>query len=190
LKQKIALPTFIVMKKQNTLMALAAGAGLAGLAYVLWPKNRIPKTAIVEPFDKNRYMGIWQEIARLPNRIEKNLKNLTDEYSLNEDGTIKVITKAYNFEKNKPVEAEGTIKFAGRDTRGKMKAAYYLPIYLDYNLLDIDADYRYALVSGNSLDYLWIISREDSIPVDIRYRFLSKASGLGFDITKLEWMSA
>jgi len=170
-------------------MALAAGAGLAGLAYILWPKKRIPASAVVEPFHKEKYVGLWQEIARLPNRVEKNLKNLTDEYSLKEDGNIKVITRAYNFEKNKPVEAEGTIKFAGRDTRGKMRAFYTLPIRLDYNILDIDATYRYALISGNSTDHLWIISRESNIPVDIRHRFLSKAADLGFDITKLEWMN-
>ena len=176
------------MKKEKWLIALAAGAGAAGLAYALWPKNNIPKTAIVQPFDKHKYMGLWNEVARLPNRIEKNLKNLTDEYKLNDDGTIKVITRAYNFDKNKPVEAEGRARFVGSDTRGKMKVSYYLPIYLDYNVLDIAADYQYALVSGNSLDHLWIISRENTIPDDIKMRFLDKATSIGFDVTKLEWM--
>ena len=99
------------MKKQNWLIALAAGAGAAGLAYALWPKNKIPKGAIVQPFDKHKDLGLWNEVARLPNRIEKNLKNVTDEYSLNDDGSIAVITRAYNFDKNKPVEAEGKAKF-------------------------------------------------------------------------------
>ncbi|MBS1503431.1 MAG: lipocalin family protein [Bacteroidetes bacterium] len=175
-------------KKEKWLVAIAAGVGAAGLAYALWPKNKIPKSAIVQPFDKNRYMGLWNEVARLPNSIEKNLKNLTDEYSLSEDGTIKVVTRAYDFDKNKPVEATGKIKFAGSETLGKLKASYFLPIYLDYNILDIDEGYNYALVSGNSLNYLWIISRESTIPTGIRTRFLSKASELGFDITKLEWM--
>ncbi len=176
------------MKKKNTLIAIAAGAGLAGLAYALWPKNKIPKSAIVDPFDKNKYMGLWYEVARLPNRIEKNLQNLTEEYSLKEDGTIKVITRAYDFEKNKPVQAEGTIKFTGPETRGKLKVAYFLPIFLDYNVLDVDDDYQYALVSGNSMDYLWLLSRENNIPDEIRHRFLEKATSLGFDVGQLEWM--
>ena len=75
------------MKKEKWLIALAAGAGAAGLAYALWPKNKIPASAIVQPFDKNKYLGNWNEVARLPNRIEKNLKDLTEEYSLNEDGS-------------------------------------------------------------------------------------------------------
>ncbi|HJP62654.1 MAG TPA: lipocalin family protein [Mucilaginibacter sp.] len=176
------------MKKEKWIVAAAAGAGLAGLAYALWPKSKIPVGAIVQPFDKHKYMGLWNEIARLPNRIEKNLKNLTEEYSLNDDGSVKVVTRAYNFDKNKPVEADGQAKFTGPDTRGKLKVSYYLPIYMDYNVLDVDSNYRYAMVSGNSFDYLWIISRENSIPDEIKTRFLYKATALGFDVSKLEWM--
>lgn len=175
-------------KQQKWLVAIAAGAGAAGLTYALWPKSKIPKNAIVQPFDKKRYMGLWNEIARLPNRIEKNLKNVTDEYDLNDDGTISVITRAYDFDKNKPVEATGKGRFTGPETMGKFKVAYFLPIYLNYNVLDIDGDYKHAMVSGNSLDYLWIISRENSIPDEIRERFLVKAIGLGFDVSKLQWM--
>jgi apolipoprotein D and lipocalin family protein len=176
------------MKKEKWLVALAAGAGAAGLAYVLWPKSKIPNSAIVQPFDKNKYLGLWREAARLPNRIEKNLRDLTEEYSLREDGTIKVITRAYNFDKNKPVEAEGRAKFVGPDTRGKLKVAYFLPVHLDYNVLDVDDDYQYALVSGSSLEYLWMLSRDNSLPEEIKNRFLEKAMALGFDVTKLEWM--
>jgi len=176
------------MKKEKWLIALAAGATAAGLAYALWPTSNIPREAIVQPFDKKKYMGLWHEVARLPNRIEKNLKNLTETYSLSEDGTIKVVTRAYNFDKNKPVEATGKAKFAGPETRGKLKVKYTLPISLDYNVLDVDAKYRYALVSGNSLGYLWILSRENTIPDEVRERFMAKATNLGFDVDKLEWM--
>lgn len=176
------------MKKEKWILAAAAGAGLAGLAYALWPKNKIPKNAIVSPFDKTRYMGIWHEVARLPNMIEKNLKDLTEEYIPNADGTIKVITRAYNTEKNKPVEAHGELKFKGSETRGKLGVSYYLPIYLDYNVLAVDEHYQYALVSGNSLSYLWILSRDGNITEEIKSHFLEKALALGFDTWKLEWL--
>jgi apolipoprotein D and lipocalin family protein len=176
------------MKKNTTLITIVAGAAVAGLAYALWPKGKIPKSAIFEPFDKNKYLGLWHEVARLPNMIEKNLRDLTETYSLNDDGTIKVITRAYNFDKNKPVVASGTAKFTGADTRGQLKVAYFVPVYLDYNILDVDDDYQYALVSGSNLSFLWILSRENNIPVDIKERFLAKAAGLGFDVSKLEWM--
>ncbi len=148
----------------------------------------MPSSAIVDPFDKERYLGKWNEVARLPNLIEKDLRDLTEEYSLNGDGTITVITRAFNPVKNKPVEATGTLKFKGAETRGQMEVAYYLPIYLDYNVLDIDEHYQNALVSGNSMNYLWLLSRESSMPEEMKQQFLQKAMSLGFEIDQLEWM--
>jgi apolipoprotein D and lipocalin family protein len=176
------------MKKGKILIGVVAAAGVAGIAYALWPKKKVPASAIVDPFDKERYLGKWNEVARLPNLIEKDLRDLTEEYSLNEDGTIKVVTRAFNPVKNKAVEATGTIKFKGSETRGQLEVAYFLPIYLDYNILDMDENYNYALVSGRGMGYLWLISRESSMPEEMKQRFLQKATGLGFDISKLEWM--
>lgn len=177
-----------MMKKGKAIIAVAAAAGATGIAYALWPKKKIPASAIVEPFNKDRYLGKWNEVARLPNLIEKDLRDLTEEYVDNEDGTIKVITRAFNPVKNKAVEATGTIKFKGLETRGQLEVAYFLPIYLDYNILDIDENYQYALVSGSGLGYLWLLSRESSMPEEMKQRFLQKSSTLGFDISKLEWM--
>ncbi|SDE63825.1 apolipoprotein D and lipocalin family protein [Mucilaginibacter pineti] len=176
------------MKKGKAWIGVAAAAGTAGIAYALWPKKKVPASAIVDPFNKEMYLGKWNEVARLPNLIEKDLRDLTEEYTQNEDGTIQVVTRAFNPIKNKPVEATGTIKFRGAETRGQLEVAYYLPIYLDYNVLDIDDNYQYALVSGNSMNYLWLLSRESSMPEEMKQRFLQKATALGFDISRLEWM--
>ena len=170
------------------MIAVAAAAGVAGIAYALWPKKKVPASAVVDPFDKERYLGKWNEVARLPNLIEKDLRDLTEDYSLNDDGTITVVTRAFNPVKHKAVEATGTIKFKGAETRGELEVAYFLPIYLDYNVLDIDDDYQYALVSGSNLGYLWLLSRESSMPEEMKQRFLHKATALGFDIGKLEWL--
>ena len=128
------------MKKGKALIGVAAATVIAGIAYALWPKKKVPSSAIFDPFDKEKYLGKWNEVARLPNLIEKDLHDLTEEYSLNDDGTIKVVTRAFNPVKNKAVEATGTIKFKGAETRGQLEVAYFLPIYLDYNILDIDHD--------------------------------------------------
>lgn len=176
------------MKKGTVVIAVTAATGLAGVAYALWPKRRIPASAIVDPFDQDRYLGVWHEVARLPSIIEKDLRDVKEEYSLNEDGSIKVITRAFNTVKNKPIEATGTIKARGNKNRGELKVAYFLPIYLDYNILDIDDNYKYVLVSSSGTGYLWLLSRESSMPEEIKQRFLQKSAGLGFDISKLEWM--
>lgn len=176
------------MKKDRWLLTAAAGLGVAAVSYKLLSKD-IPDGAVaVQPFDKEKYMGKWHEIARLPSRIEKNIKDLTEEYILNEDGTIKVITKGYNTKKGKWVTVTGKAKFNGSEDVGMLKVSYFGPFYLAYNVLDLDPNYQYALVSGSGLGYLWILSRETTIPEDIKQRFLIEALAIGFAVEKLEWL--
>jgi apolipoprotein D and lipocalin family protein len=175
------------MKKEHWIIALAAGAGVAAITYKLLSKN-IPKGAsAVQPFDKERYMGLWYEIARMPSWIEKNLNQVTEDYSLNADGTMNVITRAYNTKKQDWVSASGKIKMAGAEDVGMLKVSYLGPVYLAYNVLAIDDDYQYALVSGSGLDYMWVLSRQITIPNNIRTHFLKTAASIGFDVSKLEW---
>jgi apolipoprotein D and lipocalin family protein len=176
------------MKKGKIMVAVVAAASLASVAYAFWRKKKVPASAIVDPFDQERYLGIWHEVARLPSIVEKDLQDAREEYIRNEDGTIKVITRAFNTVKNKPLEATGTMKAREKQSRGELEVAYFLPIFLDYNVLDIDDEYKYALVSGLGMRYLWLLSRESSMPEDMKQRFLQKAASLGFDIDRLEWM--
>jgi apolipoprotein D and lipocalin family protein len=176
------------MKKEQLLIAGAAGTVAATAAYLLWPKRDIPKGAtVVEPFDLDRYLGTWHEIARLPNKVEKNIKALTEKYTMREDGMVGVISRGFDTQKQRWVKALGKAKFAARQTMGKLKVSYFGPFYFAYNVLDIDEDYQYALVSGNDRDLLWILSRETTIPHVIKDRFLNHARAIGFDTDRLEW---
>jgi len=177
------------MKKEKWLIALAAGVGLAAIIYKLISKD-IPDGAVaVQPFDINRYLGKWYEIARMPNRIERNIINLTEDYSRINDDTFKVITKGYNTIKGEWIEMTGKIKVAGKNGVGMFRVSYLGPFYAAYNVLEIDARYKYALVSGGGLDYLWILSRETTIPDGIKHKFLLKAMSIGFAVEQLEWMN-
>src|SRR5258708_5038505 len=129
---------FIYMKKQNLIIGLAAGAGIAAVAYKLLSKD-IPKGAkAVRPFDIDRYLGLWYEIARMPSRIERNLEKLTEDYTRDHQGNLKVITKAYHTQNDEWKEASGKIKMAGDENVGMLKVSYFGPFYLAYNVLDLD----------------------------------------------------
>lgn len=41
-----------------------------------------------------------------------------------------------------------------------LKGSFFGPFYSGYNVIVIDPDYKYALVAGESLKYMWILSRE------------------------------
>jgi len=149
----------------------------------------IPKGAVaVRPFDKEKYLGKWYEIARLDFKYERDLNNTTAEYSLNDNGSIKVDNKGYNTKKGKWKQAMGKAKSVGEENIAMLKVSFFGPFYSGYNVIAIDGDYKYALVAGKSLKYLWILSRETNIPEDIKDKYLKMAEGIGYATTNLLWI--
>lgn len=60
--------------------------------------------------------------------------------------------------------------------------------YSGYNVLAIDPDYTYALVAGASLKYLWILSRETTVPDDVKSKYLKIAQDIGYNVSDLWWI--
>lgn len=143
----------------------------------------------VQPFDKEKYLGKWYEIARLDFKFERDLNNTTAEYSLNDNGTIRVCNRGYNTKKGEWEQAIGKAKFVGSDKVAMLKVSFFGPFYAGYNVIAIDADYRYALIAGASLKYLWILSRETSIPDEVKINYLKIAGEAGFRTSDLLWVT-
>jgi len=136
----------------------------------------IPKEATaVKPFDQNRYLGKWYEIARFDYKFERNLDNVTATYTLNNDGTIKVTNRGYNYIENAWKESIGKAKPVADPQEAKLKVSFFGPFYSGYNVIAIDNEYKYALVAGKNTSYLWLLSREKTIPQNIRKDYLTKA---------------
>ena len=84
----------------------------------------------VEPvggFDSGRYLGTWYEIARLDHSFERGLSRVTAEYSLREDGSIRVLNRGYDAEEQGWKTAEGRAKFVGPRTQGHLKVSFFGP---------------------------------------------------------------
>lgn len=149
----------------------------------------LPKGATaIKNFDSDKYLGKWYEIARFDFRFEKDLNQTTANYSLNENGSIKVVNRGYNYVKNEWKESVGEAKFIGDKSEAKLKVSFFKPIWSGYNVIDLDDDYQYALVAGSSLKYLWILSRKPEIPESIKQRFLQKAKSVGYNTDELIWV--
>ncbi len=170
-------------------MYVLLGAGLVGLALVYSCSSIPEKAEPVTGFELDRYLGKWYEVARLDNRFEKNLDNVTAEYSLNENGTVKVVNSGFDTVENKAKSAMGRAKFRKGNDIGALKVSFFGPFYAGYNVIAIDPDYRYALVAGRNLDYLWILSRTDTIPAGIRQDYLDIAQAVGYDTAALVWVT-
>ena len=144
--------------------------------------------AAIKPFNQTKYLGMWYEIARFDFKFERNLNNTTAQYSINDDGTIKVVNRGYNYGKKEWKEANGIAKFVGDDDVAMLKVSFFRPFYSGYNVIAIDNDYRFALVCGKNLSYLWILSRETTIPEDIKQNYITIAKKLGFNTSDLIWV--
>ena len=143
----------------------------------------------VQNFNKDKYLGKWYEIARFDFRFERNLDNNTAQYSVNPDGSIKVLNQGYNYVKKEWDSAEGKAKFVGSESEAKLKVSFFGPFYGGYNVVDIDENYQNALIYGNSTEYMWILSRNKTIDEATKKRFIEKAKKDGFDVSKLIWVN-
>lgn len=172
----------------GSVIVAVAGAIAGGL---IMRKNSkgAPKGAVpVQPFEAEKYMGDWYEVARMSNHFEKNLINTTAHYELQDDGSVKVINRGYHSRTNSMKEAIGKAKFTASSSIGKLKVSFFYPFYAAYNVIAIDPAYKFALVAGKDLNYLWILSRENGIPEEIRRDYLKLAHQLGYNISKLIWV--
>ena len=161
--------------------ALVGVAVLVSGCAVSVPNNVHPVTN----FDVSRYAGTWYELARIDHRFEKGLVNTRAEYTLNPDGTVKVVNRGFNPEKNAWKEAEGKARFLGDPRTAALKVSFFGPFYGGYNVVRLSDDYKTALVIGNTLDYFWLLSREKKIPDMEMKALLGEAARLGVDLNKV-----
>ncbi|WP_417429898.1 lipocalin family protein [Halpernia sp.] len=171
---------------------IALGLGLSAAAIFLLNSCAIglPKGAeAVTNFNVNKYVGKWFEIARLDYRFEKNLDHVTATYFTIGNGDLKVDNRGFDYKKNKWKDAFGIAKFAKSPDIGELKVSFFRPFWASYNVIDIDENYKYALVIGKNTDYMWILSRYETIPDSYKQRFLAKAKSLGFKTEDLIWVN-
>lgn len=178
---------FYMMKKRNALWGILA-VGVTGMLLYSNKKSIPKKATAVRNFDSSRYLGKWYEIARLDFRFERGLNNTTAEYSLNDDGSIRVVNSGYNPKKGIWKQSEGKARFVKDPSIGMLEVSFFGPFYSGYNVIALDNDYKYALVAGKNLKYLWILSRETEIPKNIRDEYLALAREIGYDVDDLLWV--
>jgi len=176
------------LTKITTLSILIIGGSILLLSACAGKKNvHTQAFQVIKNFDINQYTGLWYEIARIDFKHEKDLKNVTAQYTLKENGQVEVINKGYNYIKNKWEEATGKAKFNGSENEGALKVSFFGPFYSEYNIVMMDPDYENVLIFGESLDYLWILSRKKSISETIKNKFIQYALQHGYDTNKIIW---
>ena len=146
----------------------------------------------VPTLDLRRYAGLWYEIARLPFPYqEKCAHSVVVRYTAREDGRLGVV--------NECVEKDGRVSRASgvarlADPKGppsKLKVRFapaflsFLPaVWGDYWVIDLAADYSYAVVGEPKRRYLWILSRSPRMPEPLYAEILERVARL-YDVSTI-----
>lgn len=145
------------------------------------------KVEPVTPFELERYLGKWYEIARLDHSFERGLSDVTATYSLRKDGGVRVINQGID-ETGEPSIAEGKAYFTGNKNRGALKVSFFGPFYGGYNVAKLDASYSMSLVIGPNTEYAWILARNPAPTQAMCNRYSQKAADIGVDTSQWIWV--
>lgn len=131
--------------------------------------------------DLARYMGSWHEIAHIPNYAQRGCSDTVVHYRENGSGGFDLVNACWKGERYKPYRGRATP--AGES--GLFRVKFFLFFGADYWIVELDPDYRWAVVGTPKRDLLWVISRQPSIDPALYEEILGRARAKGFDTSKL-----
>lgn len=149
--------------------------------------------ATVPSVDIKRYVGKWYEIARYPNRFQKDcVGNTTATYSEKSDGKLLVVNECVEKDGTQKT-AKGDAKIVDRSTNAKLKVRFapsfisFLPqVWGDYWVLELDPGYQNVVIGDPKREYLWILSRKPEMDDATYQDLLRKAEAKGFVPSRVE----
>ena len=136
---------------------LSYGCGLA-------PGPDGPPLRTVARVDLDRYLGLWHEQAKIPNRFQDQcVRDTRAEYAALPDGRIRVLNSCVNAEGLRE-QAEGVARVTDPGTGAKLEVSFFSilgwrPVWGDYWVIGLDPDYRWAVVGTPGRGYGWVLSR-------------------------------
>lgn len=143
----------------------------------------------VDYVDLNRFAGDWYVIAVIPTPFEKDAVNGIENYSIHEDGTIRV---RYTFRKGSPEGEEKVMYQKGwvynTETNADWRVRPIWPLKLPYYILELDEDYNYTVIGTNNYKYLWIMAREPVMDETFYNELVRRMAERGYDTDKIERM--
>lgn len=171
----------------TALVILLAIASLSGCGLV--PVDVGPPLKTVDQVDISRYMGTWYEIAKYPVPFENGCSGVTAEYSLNADGSVRVVNICRTADGQEVAsQIEGIATVADPTTNAKLTVYFFFPFGAPYWIIDLDADYQYAVVGDPTRTFLWILSRTPTLDAVVYDQIVGRLPDLGYDPNRLELM--
>jgi len=166
------------------LLCLVAGVAQAALEA---SGDDIAPLRTVSHVDLTRYVGTWYEIASYPQRFQKGCTATTATYTLRKDGQIQVVNRCHRDSLDgRETIARGRARIVDRQTNAKLKVTFFWPFWGDYWIIDLDPEYRYAVVGHPGRKYLWILCRTRTMDPLVYSGILERLTAQGYDVARLQ----
>ena len=160
----------------TTLLLILAGIFSSCASY--------PPLEVVDHVDLERYLGKWYEIVSVPVSQQEGCSCTTAEYSLLEEGVIRVVNTC--MKDGEPDQAEGKAYIVPNSGNAKLKVQFFWPFRGDYWIIELDKDYQYAVVGVPSRKHFWILSRTPEMSEQRLELLMDRVIAKGFDTTGIQ----
>jgi apolipoprotein D and lipocalin family protein len=148
--------------------------------------------AVVENVDLTRYAGVWYEVARKPNWFQKKCaRDIKATYALRADGRLDVVNECRTPDGGLSL-AKGVARLAdpkGPTSKLKVRFApswlsFVDAVWGDYWIVELAADYSYAVVGEPRRRYLWVLSRSPTMDATLLDGIVRRAAA-HYDVSDL-----
>ena len=160
---------------------------LSGCASPQYRDTDVPITTH-GPVDLQRYQGLWYEIARFPNQFEEGCVGVTAEYSVNPDGSVRVVNTCRQGTLDGPVEVAEGVATSASDDNDRLEVTFvpWLPFAKgDYWILSLTPDYSIVTVGNPSGTTGWVLARTPVITEDALTTAYAVLTRNGYDTSQI-----
>ncbi len=172
-----------VNRRLASLPIAIPAALLASLALAACTAMGPVRTTTVDEVDAERYLGTWYEVGSVKQFFSVGLVNVTANYQLNPDGSVRVENRGEYFVNGGPESRIVGNAAAVDDTFTKLNVSFTGPASTsglgNYWIVDIDPDYQWAIVSDPTGATAFFLSRQKDVSEELYQEFIQRAADAG-----------
>lgn len=173
--------------KSSARIGLKALLGLSLISAAVLGTSSGTAPATAPHVDLSRYGGRWYTIASLPAWFERGCAGSTTDYTLLQDGQLKIVNACHKGSLDGPVKKfEGKAWVVDHASNSKLKVKFGWFITSDFWIFDVSPDYSRAIIGTPNGGYMWILSRTPTMDDATYQHMLAKAADKGLDTTRLQ----
>ena len=147
---------------------------------------KVPPTRTVAHVDLNRYLGNWYVIANIPYYLENGKVASFDTYSMRADGRMNNVFTFRRGSLTAPEESwHGVAWVVNHESNAEWKVRFIWPFATTYLVLELDPDYRWAVVATPGHKLLWVLARERSLDDQTYADILKRIAAQGYDVNRV-----